>query len=273
MNSSNSSKEGGNTSPPPKKQCSPSIRWVFTLNNWQDEEYNDIINDKVPKYCKYCIVGKEVGELKGTPHLQGYIELITKGRPIGIFNNHRIQFRKARGKREHNDIYNSKEDNNYYVWDKFAPPKVKTISKEIMYPWQLDLLDIIRKEPDDRKIYWVWSEKGGTGKTSFQKYLAVHNGALILGGKACDVRNGIIEYMKNNNKHTPNLICMNIPRSFKSEYLSYEGIENIKDMCFYSGKYEGGMVVGNPPHLIIFANIRYEEGKLSEDRIIEIGID
>lgn len=43
--------------------------WCFTLNNYSNEEYNNIINID----CKYLIVGKEVGE-SGTPHLQGYIE-------------------------------------------------------------------------------------------------------------------------------------------------------------------------------------------------------
>lgn len=41
----------------------------FTLNNFSDEEYQNILNLS----CKYLIVGKEVGET-GTPHLQGYIE-------------------------------------------------------------------------------------------------------------------------------------------------------------------------------------------------------
>lgn len=42
--------------------------WVITLNNWTQEEYNDIISNTCFEY--YCI-GKEVGA-QGTPHLQCY---------------------------------------------------------------------------------------------------------------------------------------------------------------------------------------------------------
>lgn len=97
------------------------------------------------------------------------------------------------------------------------------------------------------------------------KYLAVKHGALILGGKAADIRNAILTYFKDN-EYTPELVVVNIPRSFDQSYLNYEGLENIKDMCFYSGKYEGGMVVGNPPHLFIFANNGPDKTKMSLDR-------
>lgn len=42
--------------------------WCFTLNNYNDDEYNNILDwDK-----NYLVLGKEVGE-EGTPHLQGCI--------------------------------------------------------------------------------------------------------------------------------------------------------------------------------------------------------
>lgn len=45
-----------------------SKRWVFTLNNYTEQEFQDII----ALDYKYIVVGKEVGST-GTPHLQGYI--------------------------------------------------------------------------------------------------------------------------------------------------------------------------------------------------------
>ena len=45
---------------------------VFTLNNYTGEEYQSLLNHPM---FKYVIIGKEVGE-QGTPHLQGYAELI-----------------------------------------------------------------------------------------------------------------------------------------------------------------------------------------------------
>ena len=64
----------------------------------------------------------------------------------------------------------------------------------------------------------------------------------------------------------------NIHRKFVRLYLSWCGIEEIKDMFFYSGKYEGGMVCGENPHVIIFANEEPPLEKMSNDRwrVIEI---
>lgn len=52
-----------------KIKMSKFRNWVFTINNWVDEDCLRL--GKV--VCKYLIGGFEVGE-KGTPHIQGYVE-------------------------------------------------------------------------------------------------------------------------------------------------------------------------------------------------------
>lgn len=256
--SSNSSKGEGNTKPPPK-QISPSKRWCFTLNNFTNEDIVLIV-PIINEMCSKAVISKEVGE-QGTPHLQGFFEFKVKARPINIFNNKKIHFEVAKGNDASQLAYISKETAPFFILG--FPKPVKLISPD--YEWEQDILKIIETEPNDRTIFWYWSSGGNKGKTSFCKYLTIKHGAIALSGKAADMRNGVIDYQKTKG-FLPELVLIPIPKSFNTDYLNYEGIENIKDMYFYSGKYEGGQVCGNPPHLFVFANEPPILEKMSEDR-------
>lgn len=274
-NSSNSS-EGGNTNSPSltcKKQISPAKKWAFTYNNYTDSEYSSIVTVLGDK-CDVAIVGREIAE-SGTPHIQGYCEFKVKCRPKSVKFEGKalgIHWEKAKGSRIQNVTYCSKSDKK--AWCKGCKIKktLKLIKEEQFYQWQKDIVKVINGEPDDRQVMWYWSHKGKIGKTAFGKWLCHYKGAYCLNGKGSDVRNGIVEYWKAEGD-TPELIVYPIPRCHGSEYVSYEALENIKDMFFYSGKYEGGMVIGNSPHLIVFANSPPHEEKLSEDRWKIVCID
>ncbi len=261
MSDSSNSSSVGNTITTPIKQIAPSKRWCFVLNNYTEDEINSLV-PKFREYCKKYIVAKEVGE-QGTPHLQGFFEFHTKRRPIGVFNNIRLHFDKARACDLDQVIYCSKEGS---VIEKYGLPNIPRPLKVINpdRPFQQEILKIVKGSPCDRKIFWYFGE-GNIGKTQFCKYLSHQHDAICLSGKGADVRNGVVEYKKIHGD-TPELVLFPIPRSYNTEYLSYEALENIKDMYFYSGKYEGGMINGNAPHLIVFANEPPDITKMSRDR-------
>lgn len=246
------------TSPPKNKQCNPAKKWVFTYHKYKECDISSI-KLRLDEECSFYIFSEELGACGVTPHLQGYIELKVKQRPKGLFplSTH---LELAKGTRSQNIEYIKKEGNPFY--SKGMPKIVPLIVPD--YEWEINIIKIIKTEPDDRKIYWFWG-RGGIGKTAFCKYLTMKHEAICLGGKGADMRNGIVEYKKTNGD-TPALVLINIPRSFNVDYISYEGMENVKDMYFYSGKYEGGMVCGCSPHLIIFANEKPDFSKLSSDR-------
>jgi len=262
--------EGNTSSSPPCIRVSPAIRWCFTLNNWTEDQYGSMV-PIIKEKCRLAIVGKETGE-SGTPHLQGYIEFKTKSRPVGVFGIKEIHWEKAKGNKADNIKYCSKDDSNPFCHNCKRHKPLQLIKKEQLYDWQKYILRGIEAEPDNRTVFWYWSEEGGVGKTQFCKYLTYHHGAICVHGKGADVRNGVLEYHKVNGT-TPDLILYPIPRCYDNNYVSYEALENIKDMYFYSGKYEGGMICGNSPHLIVFANTQPDERKMSSDRWEVVQID
>lgn len=256
MNSSNSSRESGNT-----KQIPPALHWFLTWNNYpQDWKSYFMDNSSISANMLACyIIGKEVGE-EGTAHLQGNVTFTKKVRPKNMFPE-QIHWEKT--KKLSKAIEYCQKDGDYIVKGYKIKKPVKII--EPTYKYEVKMLKILEGEVDDRKIYWLWSKAGKTGKTSFCKYLTVKHGAICLSGKSSDIKNGIVEYKKANGI-VPEIILIDIPRSFNSEYLSYEGLESVKNMYFYSGKYEGGMICDNPPHMIIFSNEEPDRKKLSADR-------
>lgn len=252
---------GGNTNLPPKTRQSLAKRWCFTFNNYTEQDVLDVKNVFKEKSIEY-IVGFEVGE-SGTPHLQGYIESPRQIRPIEALKlNKKIHWEKCKGDRKSNITYCSKSENCFGT---FKPVlKIKTINPLELYPWQQEIVDIAVSEPDDRKIYWYYDKNGNRGKSAIAKYLCVHHKAILLSGKAADMKYAVQQYIEVNGSG-PSIILIDVPRE-SLKFLSYSGIEEIKNGCFFSGKYEGGMVLMNAPHIICFGNERPHVHKMSKDR-------
>lgn len=129
-------------------------------------------------------------------------------------------------------------------------------------PWQKRIVNIVEGEVHDRLIYWFWEEDGGCGKTTLARYLCENYNCLYLDGKANDAKYAVASYVK---KKKLKVAVFDYVRS-KEEYISYEGLEAIKNGIFFNGKYEAGMVMYDIPHVIVFANFKPDEKKLSADR-------
>lgn len=78
--------------------------WCFTLNNWTEEQLEEILNLDL----EYLVVGKEVGE-NGTPHLQGYFALKKKGRVLKLLKKSKPHYEIMRGTPEQASAYCKKD--------------------------------------------------------------------------------------------------------------------------------------------------------------------
>lgn len=248
-----------------KKQGTQCLKWCFTTNNYTKEQI-ERIEQSLDLLTKKYVFQEEKGE-NGTPHLQGCFWLKKRMR-ITELNKYpgmdKTFFEKLRNWKASVEYCRKTETRAGKVYCKGIPRPIKILPDNKLYDWEKDIISIVKNEPDDRKIYWIYETTGNVGKSTFCKYLCVKHNALILGGKANDMKYGIVKYMEKNGEY-PRTIIADIPRTNK-KFISYQGLEEVKNACFFSGKYEGNMVIGNNPHLIIFANFPPDKSKMSKDR-------
>ena len=98
---------------------SRSNRWVFTLNNYTNDEESHIQDIE----CKYLVYGREVGE-QGTPHLQGYVifnKRIMMTRAKNLISQ-RAHVEKQRGKNQEAADY-CKKDGNFFEKGELPPDR------------------------------------------------------------------------------------------------------------------------------------------------------
>lgn len=242
----------------PTNRINPYMYWVFTLWDCPETFQSFISTHYRVKGFVYQRERVERGD-----HFQGLIKFDTKVRPMNIFTEYpTIHWEPCNNLDASIKYCQKKESRVAGPWFKNMPiiAEIKVLKFEQLVHWQKLVVKIIETEPDERKIYWFWEPDGNSGKSTFCKYLAVVHGATILTGKATDMKHSL-SLMPN----YPKIVVIDLPRSLAG-YISYPGIEEIKNGCFFSGKYETKQVIGNPPHVLIFANNKPDEDQLSSDR-------
>lgn len=256
---------GGNTKLQPRQNYAK--KWCFTWNNYENE--NDWKNKLISRIgtvgTDFFIIGQEVGS-RGTNHLQGYIEFKNRTRPIESIGIKAIHWEVAKGNREQNYIYCSKDNN---ILAEKGTEKIKADIRrrtikiiETLKPWQKIIEDEFIKfmqEPEDRIIYWVYDKKGNKGKSALAKYLVVkHDFGFLSNAKTAD----IACYCANNKKDG---YVLDFSRSFQDS-INYGAIENLKNGLLFSSKYESGLVCINSPFIVCFSNDLPDIKKMSSDR-------
>jgi len=243
-----------------------SRSWMFTLNNYNADDIDCLLLEL--KNSKSYVFQEEMGK-KGTPHLQGYVVWKSQRMfSVLIKINKRIHWEVRRGTHKQAVAYCSKDSTRNGLIYMKGLNIVSTLKDPMtgctLKNWQKEILNRIRLKPNPRKIYWYWEEIGNVGKTTFCKHLCIKYNAIYICGKASDMKYGIAEWIK---KKKLNVVLLDLPRTLE-KYISYQGIEEIKNGIFYSPKYESEMCLYDIPHVFIFANFEPDINKLSLDRFV-----
>jgi len=258
----------GNTNLPLKKLKQPTQckNWFFTFNNYCFEDIA-ILESKFKIICYKYIFQEELGE-NGTKHLQGCIFLKKKMRFSEFDLDKKIHWETTNNPKKAEEYCQKVNTRNGNIYKFGYPADIKIITE--LLPWQQEMENLLNIEPSDRKIHWVWSKKGGFGKSAFTKYMAVKHGINFVNGGDY---NNICNIIYNLKIHENNIkmIIFDLPRA--STRISYKALEQIKNGMITNLKYETGMCLFNNVHLVVLSNIKPDYDKLSKDRFIEIKLD
>lgn len=237
--------------------------WFLTWNN-PPENWAEQLKAKFSEAEQY-VCQHETGE-NGTPHIQGYVKWRRRKRLGAVANLVR---------QGHWERCNNNEAAKAYC-DKVETRTGETIRKGIrkavvdkiagtLYPWQQRLENALRSTPEDRKIIWYADPLGAAGKTAFVKHRIIHNrkSVIMVNGKASDIKCAVKIVLDTGQDIEEVYFC--IPRKLE-QFVSYQAIEEVKDGLFFSGKYEGGCVLMNVPHVIVMANFLPDLTALTLDR-------
>ena len=133
-------------------------------------------------------------------------------------------------------------------------------------PWQHKLL--LEVTPSQRHVIWIWGSCGNEGKSWFQSYLETYYGYSRV--VRLDLRNktsNILYALSKRPLQTTDIFLFNDTRAGSSSEQNYAVLEQIKDGCAISSKYNSTVLSFKVPNiLIVFSNYRPYEGNLSQDR-------
>lgn len=235
--------------------------WCFTLNNYTEDDIENVTH--LAQDCLHYGVQEEVGA-SGTRHLQGFFYY----KSARTFLAMKAKIDKAHWEKMRGNI---KSNYEYCTAKKKRAPNGRMWTDKVsirdpldgldLKDWQREILALVKTTPDDRTIHWYWDEIGCTGKTTIAKHICINDDtAIYVTGKSNDIKYAISQM-----KVKPRVVIWDLVRSSEN-FVSYEALEAVKNGIFFSGKYEGQMVIFDNPHVIVFANFEPDMDKLSRDR-------
>lgn len=244
------------------KQIAPAKKWCMTWNNYP-ENWRALLEEHMDKYENY-IFGEEVGE-SGTHHIQGLIHFKQKLRVLSLGLPKEIHWEKQRASKDFDASQYCAKDGKVWcslAWTPQRQPHVYTF--EQLLPHQRECVELARTVPDDRTIHWWCENTGNIGKSALVRHLVKNFRCAMSAGKASDMKFIIVAYHAETG-FWPDVVIFDVPRSCLN-YLSYTGMEEIKNGCFASSKYEGCTVLMPHPHVFVFANEEPNYEAMSSDR-------
>lgn len=262
-------------------QCA---RFDFTIPQFHKDGFEftaDMIKDLMGEYCKQWVFQLEKSDT-GYLHFQGRCTLIKKRREkeIGAIWNSALPHPGVHLTTTSNPCF-AKGDFSYVMkgdtrlsgpWKdvdqkaavKFLNRKLQTFLANDAYPWQKQLVKMVKKDPDSRTVVCIIDPVGCNGKSTICDYLEYKDLAKCL--TPMNNMEDLMQAVFNVGAH--NCFLMDMPKCTPKDKLGglYAGIEKIKDGFAYDKRYTYKELRFMEPHVFVFTNKWPDLHLLSVDR-------
>ena len=245
---------------------SRSRNWVFTLNNYNDDEEAHIQSAE----CKYLVYGREVGE-SGTPHLQGYVAFVNAVK-LGTLKQKispRAHFEVARSFQEAIDY--CKKDGN--IFEKGTPPASQKRKGELCQELYEGAFQLAKEgrfeeipEPLRTRHWGTYLRIAGRYQSapSSQEELDFHwfFGASGTGKSRTAREENPGAFLKLPNKWWDGYVdqeCVIIDEWSPSHSVLADHLKRWADHHAFSAEIKGGTITIRPKRIIITSNYSMEE--------------
>lgn len=263
-------------------QC---FRWCFTLNEQDTVKLTDTFRESfislLRAKCKKWAFQKEVGE-EGHPHYQGRLSLKKKLRKADIIQQVGQELNicwRSENDEEKSEQYVLKEDGRidgpWTSEDKvvYVPRKVRTMD---LQGWQLNLKDRLLRDSaagDDRTVHCVLDKTGGIGKSTFCRYMACKERAIVLPGTIDTADNLMKLACTSIGKRKEGIILLlDLPRSIGKNVAQWEKwittLEQLKGGHLTDWRYQGYNDWCEPIAICLFTNTEPPADCLSARRLV-----
>jgi len=252
-------KPGGNTKPPGKYQA---VNWCFTIPASEGITASQL-SQVLKQFANKFTFQKERGENTGYEHWQGYCHLTHK-EYMGTFKN-MLGFQSAHIEPCMNVFasikYCSKPESR--IEGPFNEESIFIHYFEPRLDWSIKATNefLIPCSPSERRIVWIWENKGNKDKSSWADYMEiVHKAILFEEAKKEDIacRFATLD-------QEVKIVIFDFTRDCQG-HVNYRALESIRNGRIFSPKYKSNMIRFNKPHVICLANFLPDTDKLSSDR-------
>jgi len=250
-----------------------SRNYVFTWFNYPKTFDSDLIYcfTKTGDPAPYYGYQEEICPSTKNPHIQGYVCFNNQRWNTALYKIIPAKWALMHGTKDENITYVTKGESRKPGGLGRVFPSISKLDDPLegqpMRPFQEEIKAFALGKADKRTIYWIYSKKGGIGKSAIVNWLEDNYEHCIFRFDTTSAKD-VKFVLKTQIKLGNSIQCLlfDFCRDEKLDKINYKLIESAKNGRFLSTKYEPFPVKYNATNVICIANGPPRRDAMSDDR-------